>query len=231
MWQSRWGRSSSTKPKRRRPSGRPFLELLESRCLLATNITQYHVDTQSTGANLTETQLTPSNVNAADFGQLYNTPLDGQVYAEPLVPTNVSIVAGPNTVGTPGTYNSVVFVATEHDSLYAIDSASGAILWHARSWIPPTPMTTSGCDFRLDRFEQRREFRRHLPRDWHLRHTGDRPVHEHPLRSVPPRNLSAVTPISCSDFTPSTSPMAPTPLRPSSRATRPTATPITHRST
>ena len=68
---------------------RPFLERLEDRRLLATNITQYHVDSQSTGANLTETQLTPSNVNAADFGQLYNTPLDGQVYAEPLVMTNV----------------------------------------------------------------------------------------------------------------------------------------------
>ena len=108
---------------------RPFLERLEDRRLLATNITQYHVDSQSTGANLTETQLTSSNVNAADFGQLYNTPLDGQVYAEPLVLTNVTIAAGPNTVGTPGTYNSVVFVATQHDSLYAINAANGAILW------------------------------------------------------------------------------------------------------
>ena len=106
-----------------------MLELLEVRRLLATNITQYHVDSQSTGANLTETQLTPSNVNAADFGQLYNTPLDGQVYAEPLVLTNVTIASGPNTVGTPGTYNSVVFVATQHDSLYAINAANGAILW------------------------------------------------------------------------------------------------------
>jgi outer membrane protein assembly factor BamB len=103
--------------------------MLEHRLLLATNITQYHVDSQSTGANLTETQLTPSNVNGADFGQLYNTPLDGEVYAEPLVLTNVTITAGPNTIGTPGTYTSVVFVATQHDSLYAIDAANGAILW------------------------------------------------------------------------------------------------------
>ena len=121
--------SNSPRPQRKRPSCRPFLEGLEDRRLLATNITQYHVDTQSTGANLTETQLTPSNVNAADFGQLYNTPLDGQVYAEPLVLTNVTITAGPNTVGTPGTYASVVFVATQHDSLYAINAANGAILW------------------------------------------------------------------------------------------------------
>jgi fibronectin-binding autotransporter adhesin len=105
------------------------LEVLENRRMLATNITQYHVDAQSTGADLTETQLTSSNVNAADFGQLYNTPLDGQVYAEPLVVTNVTISAGPNTIGTPGPYNSVVFVATENDSLYAINAANGDILW------------------------------------------------------------------------------------------------------
>ncbi len=55
--------------------------------------------------------------------------MDGQVYAEPLVLTNVTIDAGPNTVGTPGTYNSVVFVATQNDSLYAINAANGAILW------------------------------------------------------------------------------------------------------
>ena len=126
MWTPRWRSSNVTQRKRQ---ARPLLERLEDRRLLATNITQYHVDSQSTGANLTETQLTPSNVNAADFGQLYNTPLDGQVYAEPLVLTNVTITAGPNTVGTPGTYNSVVFVATQHDSLYAINAANGAILW------------------------------------------------------------------------------------------------------
>ncbi|HZU35965.1 MAG TPA: fibronectin type III domain-containing protein, partial [Gemmataceae bacterium] len=115
---------------RKRLPFRPVAQQLEQRLLLATNITQYHVDYQSTGASLTETQLTSSNVNAASFGQLYNTALDGQVYAEPLVLTNVTIAAGPNTLGTPGTYDSVVFVATQHDSLYAINAANGTILWH-----------------------------------------------------------------------------------------------------
>src|SRR6516165_10426824 len=120
---------------RRKPVRKPIrrtilnLEELEDRRLFSTNITQYHVDSQSTGANLTETQLTSSNVNAADFGQLYNTPMDGEVYAEPLVLTNVTINAGPNTVGTPGTYPSVVFVATQHDSLYAINAVDGSVLW------------------------------------------------------------------------------------------------------
>src|SRR6266581_3773831 len=96
-----------------------------------------HVDYQSTGANLTETQLTSANVNSAQFGRRYTTPLDGQVYAEPLVMTNVTIT-GPNA----GTYGSVVFVATQHDSLYAINAANGAILWQ-RSFLD----TTNNNDF------------------------------------------------------------------------------------
>jgi autotransporter-associated beta strand protein len=129
MRNSRWRRHNDLPAQRRRRAGRFFLEPLEERRLLATNITQYHVDYQSTGANLTETQLTPSNVNATDFGQLYNTGLDGEVYTEPLVLTNVTISQGPNTVGTAGNYASVVFVATEHDSVYALNAANGAILW------------------------------------------------------------------------------------------------------
>ena len=142
MRKSRWSRTSNLGLERKRPLSRPAFDLLEERCLLATDITQYHVDSQSTGADLTETQLTPSNVNAADFGQLYNTPLDGQVYAEPLVLSNVNIADGPNTIGTPGTYDSVVFVATQNDSLYAVSAASGAILWQ-RTFLD----TTNSNDF------------------------------------------------------------------------------------
>src|SRR5271170_1153895 len=130
MQKSSWSVVNHHQPKRKRPPFRLFVERLEDRRLLATNITQYHVDSESTGADLTETQLTSTNVNATDFGQLFNTTLDGQVYAQPLVMTNITIAAGPNTVGTPGTYASVVFVATENDSLYAINAANGNILWH-----------------------------------------------------------------------------------------------------
>ena len=205
MRKSRWSRSNNLQAQRKRPRCRPFLERLEARRLLATNITQYHVDSQSTGANLTETQLTPSNVNAADFGQLYNTPLDGQVYAEPLVLTNVTITAGPNTVGTPGTYNSVVFVATQHDSLYAINAANGAILWQ-RTFLDTTnpndylPGATSVST---------------VPSD--DTNSGDinpeigitstpviDPSTQHHLRPSPrPRKSSAVTPTTSSGSTPS----------------------------
>jgi fibronectin type 3 domain-containing protein len=118
--------SSSRKLYRRNrlTRARPTLEILEDRRLLSTSVTRYHYDNQSTGADLTETQLTSSNVNSSSFGKLYSTSVDGQVYAEPLVLTNVTI-----TGNNAGTYDSVVFVATQNDSLYAINTASGAVLW------------------------------------------------------------------------------------------------------
>ncbi len=100
--------------------------------LFATNVTTYHYDYQSTGADLTETQLTPANVSQASFGQLFSTGVDGKIAAQPLVMTNVTIT-GPNA----GSYPSVVFVATENDSLYAINGSNGAILWH-RSFLDIT---------------------------------------------------------------------------------------------
>jgi fibronectin type 3 domain-containing protein len=81
----------------------------------------FHNDNSSTGLNPAETILTPATVNAAGFGKLFATPVDGQVYAQPLY------LAGVNVPGQ-GTHD-VVFVATEHDSLYALDADTGALLW------------------------------------------------------------------------------------------------------
>jgi autotransporter-associated beta strand protein len=113
-------------PSRRLPIRRYTLALesLEQRIVPSVDVTRYHYDNQSTGANLNETQLTSSNVNSSSFGKLYSTSVDGQVYAEPLEKTNVTI-----TGANAGTYDSVVFVATQNDSLYAINAATGAVLW------------------------------------------------------------------------------------------------------
>ncbi|HUB24149.1 MAG TPA: fibronectin type III domain-containing protein [Tepidisphaeraceae bacterium] len=89
-----------------------------------SSVTQYHNDAPSTGQNLTEISLTPTNVNADTFGKLSNTTVDGQVYAQPLYVPSVNITTG----SYQGTHN-VAYVATENDSLYAIDSLSGTILW------------------------------------------------------------------------------------------------------
>ena len=112
----------------------PGLECLEDRITPSVNVISYLNNNVSSGQNLNETQLTPVNVNLGSFGKLYGVSLDGQVYAEPLVLTKVTTTDGPNTpsgTSTAGNYSSVVFVATENDSLYAIDgSASGGkIIW------------------------------------------------------------------------------------------------------
>jgi hypothetical protein len=100
------------------------IERLEGRIVPSLDVTRYHYDNQSTGADLSETQLTPSNVNPASFGKLYSTPVDGMVYTQPLVVNNVAI-----TGSNAGVYSAVAFAATEHDSVYAINSANGAVLW------------------------------------------------------------------------------------------------------
>jgi hypothetical protein len=100
------------------------VETLEARRLLSANVTSYHEDAGSTGQDLTETLLNTSNVNSTDFGRIFDTTLDGQVYAEPLAVANVNITRG----SFQGIHN-VIYAATMHDSLFAIDSTTGQILW------------------------------------------------------------------------------------------------------
>jgi hypothetical protein len=71
-------------------------------------------DNQRTGQNTQETFLTVSNVTLGQFGKLFALPVDGQVYTQPLYVQNVTI---PNQ----GVHN-VVYVATEHDTVFAFDA-------------------------------------------------------------------------------------------------------------
>src|SRR6266478_4338662 len=118
---------------RRRPIRKSFLNLeaLESRLTPSTNVLTFHNDIASTGLNATETVLAPTNVQVGSFGKLFVASLDGQVYAEPLIDTGVTIATGVNTKPGAAGVHDVVFVATEHDSLYAIDAGQtgGAVLW------------------------------------------------------------------------------------------------------
>ena len=92
-----------------------------------TGVLTYHNDNARTGQYLQETELTPANVNEKQFGKLSSFTVDGFVYAQPLYVSNVLIA---------GQLRNVVFVATEHNSVYAFnaDSSSSTPLWH-RSFI------------------------------------------------------------------------------------------------
>jgi hypothetical protein len=85
----------------------------------ATDVLTYHNDTMRTGQNLTETVLTPSNVNSSAFGLLHQLAADGVVDATPLVVSNLSI---------NGSMHDVVYVASENDTVYAYDLNSYALL-------------------------------------------------------------------------------------------------------
>jgi autotransporter-associated beta strand protein len=150
-----WFGNSGLPRSRRRLSLRTTqvaVEQLESRLAPSVNVLSFdYGNTGTTGTNTSETQLTPANVNVNTFGKLYARAVDGQVYAEPLVEENVAIGAGvtggtpdspANLLGPTGTYN-VVFVATEHDSIYAIDTATGGtVLWQRRFTDITTPNYT-----------------------------------------------------------------------------------------
>lgn len=93
------------------------------------DVVTYHRDNLRTGWFSSETQLTTSNVNSHSFGLLHAVTLDGRVDAEPLVILQQKIKGG---------MHDVVYVATENNSVYALDAGDGSILWQ-RSLGTPVP--------------------------------------------------------------------------------------------
>ena len=110
------------------------------------NVLTQQNDNMRSGANLSETVLTPANVNASQFGKQFDHDVDGYVYAQPLVMTGVNITVGTNK----GTHN-VVFIATEHDSVYAFDADNNTgpnsdPLWKTSFIDPTNGITTVPAD-------------------------------------------------------------------------------------
>jgi hypothetical protein len=113
---------------------------------MAAVLTQ-HNDSERTGANPLETILTPAKVTPATFGSLFTQTVDGLIVAQPLYLPQVMI---------SGARHNVVYVVTQHDSVYAFDadSAAGANanpLWHVNFTDPANGVTTvpiaeEGCD-------------------------------------------------------------------------------------
>jgi hypothetical protein len=99
--------------------------LLAAMAFGQVEVTTSHNDSARTGANLRETILSTLNVNVSDFGKLFTRTVDGQIYAQPLYLSQVDM-AGKGR-------RNVVYVATEHNSVYAFDAdlvSESAPLWH-----------------------------------------------------------------------------------------------------
>ena len=84
------------------------------------DVAMYKYDTSRTGQNVNESILTTANVNPSTFGLLHLIATDGKVNAQPLYLSQL-------TVG--GATRNVVFLATEHGSVYAVDASTYAELW------------------------------------------------------------------------------------------------------
>ena len=106
---------------------------------VATDVVTQHYDVQRTGWNSQETVLTTLNVSSANFGLLHAVAVDDEVDAQPLLLTNqpISGVQGNRTV---------VYVATEGDTVYAIDASSGTVLQKKNFGTPVSQSVLGNCN-------------------------------------------------------------------------------------
>jgi hypothetical protein len=107
------------------------------------DVTTYAYDNLRTGQNTSEMTLTPANVNSSKFGKLGEFAVDGLVDGQPLLLSNLNI---------PGIGNkNVLYVVTEHDSIYAFDADTistigGTTLWHVSALLSgETTSDARGC--------------------------------------------------------------------------------------
>ena len=91
------------------------------------NTLQMSSDNSSTGWYPNEPSLSPANVTGGNFGELFDTQLNGEVYAQPLVS------------------QPTVLAVTENDYAYGLNSTTGAIEWQDNFGTPANPLQSINC--------------------------------------------------------------------------------------
>jgi hypothetical protein len=125
--------SSLPKPKL---IGDPVTRLTRQYSGRPIDVTTYHYDQKRTGWNQNETDLTPANVGSSSFGLIATLQVDGNVFAQPLL---VSSFVMPDS-----SIHDVLIIATGHNSVYAFDAQTYAILWQVN--LGPSQATADvGC--------------------------------------------------------------------------------------
>lgn len=99
-----------------------------------------HNDLNRTGANLSETVLTTNNINTNQFGLVYTRTVDDQIYAQPLVMTNVALPG-------KGAHNLLI-VATVKDTVYAFDADNPGVTnaYWTNSFLGPNVVPPTATD-------------------------------------------------------------------------------------
>jgi len=95
------------------PEIKPTAIASSERTVLPTDMLTQHNDAARTGANITETLLTPGKVRSGDFGRLFDWQVDGQIYGQPLYVSQVTV---------RGRILDLVIVTTMNNSVYAFEA-------------------------------------------------------------------------------------------------------------
>ena len=92
------------------------------------SIPTFHGGNERLGWNSHETVLTPASVQTPAFGKRWSNELDGMVSGSPLTMAAVLI---------NGKKRNVVYAATEGNSVYALDAATGSVIWARKGLAAP----------------------------------------------------------------------------------------------
>ena len=106
--------------------------------IAGSDVLTYHYDNGRTGLNPNEKILTTANVTSTTFGRIALFSVDGQVNAQPLYLSQVTM--------PDNSLHNVVYAVTEHDSVYAFDADTGTVLWQVSLLGPgEAPSDPLGC--------------------------------------------------------------------------------------